>query len=224
MKEVVVLKNSVGSVLSILLLTAVAGVAVMAQGPGGNQADMRTIHELFDRHRQIRRSVTSIERGVETLTESDDPATRALIVEHAEAMRRRLAERRPIRMWDPLFAALFRHADKIRMEVTPTARGVKIVETSTDPYVVSLIQAHAEGVSEFVREGVSVMHKSHDLPGEKSEPADFVGKGDGVTTCPVTGQPVNREIKFGFDGRTVYFCCESCREAFKKSSEKFLRR
>jgi hypothetical protein len=49
------------------------------------------------------------------------------------------------------------------MEVIPTEHGVKVVETSADPAVVRLIQAHADGVTEFVREGAAVMHKRHDL-------------------------------------------------------------
>ncbi|MBP6824664.1 MAG: transcriptional regulator [Acidobacteria bacterium] len=44
-----------------------------------------------------------------------------------------------------------------------------------------------------------------------------------METCPVTGEPVNKEIKFGFFGRTVYFCCESCLEAAKKNPEKFIK-
>jgi quercetin dioxygenase-like cupin family protein len=49
------------------------------------------------------------------------------------------------------------------------------------------------------------------------------GKGDGVTTCPVTGEPVNKEIKFGFFGRTIYFCCANCRDTVVKNPELFLK-
>jgi hypothetical protein len=135
-------------------------------GPGmgqGHRQDMQTIHALFDAHRKITRTVKNTEDGVITLTESADPAVQALITAHAQAMKKRLEQRQPIRDWDPLFAALFENAAKIRMEVIPTERGVKIVETSADPAVVRLIQAHAAGVSEFVREGSAVMHKRHDL-------------------------------------------------------------
>lgn len=217
----------------LIIALVVAGIPVFAQGrqgmmgggPGGHQQEMQTIHALFSDHQKIRRTVRTLdegrERGVETLTESDDPRVQALITTHAVAMQQRLAKGQPIRMWDPLFAALFEHAAKIRMEVIPTPKGVRVVETSTDPYVVSLIQAHAAGVTEFVTAGPSVMHKSHPLP--TVDDAGFLGKGDGINTCPVSGQPVDRAIKFGFDGRTVYFCSASCREAFKKSPESYLR-
>jgi len=212
-------------VCSLFVATAFAQGQGRGMGMGGNQPqDMKTIHALFDDHKKITRTVKNISNGVETVTESDDPKVKALIIEHSWAMKARLEKKQPIRQWDPLFAELFKHSDKIKMELTNTAKGVKVVETSDDAYVVKLIQAHAAGVSEFVQEGMSVMHKQHDLPdAPKKEETAFVGKGDGVETCPVTGEPVNKEIKFGFFGRTVYFCCQSCLEAAKKNPEKFIK-
>ncbi|MGE0104868.1 MAG: hypothetical protein AB7H86_21040 [Blastocatellales bacterium] len=195
------------------------------QGRGGNQDDMQTIHSLFDAHKNITRTVKQIPNGVETLTESDDPKVQALIKEHVWAMKERLEKKQPIRMWDPLFVALFENADKIKMDIVATAKGAKIIETSTDPYVVKLIQSHAGGVSEFVSEGMAVMHKRHELPGEAA-PAEgaFLGKGDGVTTCPVTGEPVNKNVKAEIWGKTVYFCCENCRDTVVKNPEKYLKK
>ncbi|MEP7337218.1 MAG: hypothetical protein ABI977_05690 [Acidobacteriota bacterium] len=224
------------TVMSVVLIVSVFAVTAWAQGQGqgrgmggmgmgGNQPqDMKTIHALFDDHKKITRTVKKIENGVETTTESDDLKVKAMIVEHSWAMKKRLENHQPIRQWDPLFAQLFKNADKIKMEITNTSKGVKVAETSTDPYVVKLIQSHAAGVSEFVAEGMSVMHKQHDLPdAPRKEETAFIGKGDGVTTCPVTGAPVNKEFKFGFFGRTVYFCCESCLEAAKKNPERYLK-
>ncbi|MFN0111967.1 MAG: hypothetical protein ACKVZH_24160 [Blastocatellia bacterium] len=211
--------------VSLFAATALAQGQGRGMGMGGNQPqDMKTIHALFGDHKKITRTVKNISNGVETVTESDDPKVKALIIEHSWAMKARLEKNQPIRQWDPLFAELFKQADKIKMELTNTAKGVKVTETSTDPYVVKLIQTHAAGVSEFVKEGMSAMHKQHDLPdAPKKEEAAFVGKGDGVETCPVTGESVNKNIKFGFFGRTVYFCCESCLEAAKKNPEKFIK-
>lgn len=231
------------AVIALLMALALAGAAQergpqqgqgkgqrggmgMGQGMGqGQPQDMKTIHALFDGHKQITRTVKEISDGVETYTESDDPKLQALIKEHVWAMQQRLAKHQPIRQWDPLFAELFKQADKIKMEVSATAKGMKVVETATDAYVVKLIQAHAKGVSEFVKEGMPVMHKEHPLPGNEnaSKPVGFLGKGDGIETCPVTGEPVNKEIKWGFYGRTVYFCCENCRETVKKNPELYLK-
>jgi YHS domain-containing protein len=233
MKKLLIKCNFLCLLAAVLTLSAFAqehqhqggrqgqGQGMMGQG---QQGDMQTIHSLLDNNTKITRTIKKISGGIETVTESEDAATRAKIVEHTWAMKARLEKHQPIRMWDPLFAELFKHADKIKLEVSNTAKGVKVVETSADAYVVKLIQAHAEGVSEFVKEGSSIMHKPHALPGEapKSD-IGFIGKGDGVTTCPVTGEPVNKNIKHGFYGRTVYFCCENCRDEVKKNPERYLK-
>ncbi len=237
------MNQSIKSILVIAvsaLLLAVFGITALAQdhsqhqgqgkgqmgGMGGNQPqDMQTIHALFEQHKSITRKVKNIENGVETVTESDDPKVKALIVEHSWAMKARLKNHQPIRQWDPLFAALFEHADKIKLEITNTAKGVKITETSADPYVVKLIQSHAASISEHVKEGPPSMPKRHELPGSEPPKTEikFLGKGDGVTTCPVTGEPVDKNISAEINGRTVYFCCANCRDTVVKNPEFYLK-
>ncbi|HSQ20265.1 MAG TPA: hypothetical protein VLR92_07820 [Blastocatellia bacterium] len=198
---------------------------MMGQGQGRmqNMENMQTIHALFDQHDKITRTVKNTENGVETMTESDDPKVQSLIAEHAWAMQKLLENKQPIRQWDPLFAELFKYADKIKMEITRTPKGVKVVETSSDAYVVKLMQAHAQGISEFVTEGMPSMHKTHELPGAKKEEKAFLGRGDGITTCPVTGGPINKNISAEINGRTTYFCCASCRDAVTKNPTLYLR-
>lgn len=52
----------------------------------------------------------------------------------------------------------------------------------------------------------------------------FLGKGDGIETCPVTGEPVNKELKAEVMGRTVYVCCAGCLEKLKKNPELYLKK
>lgn len=189
----------------------------------GQKQNMQTIHALFDQHDKITRTIKNTENGVETLTESEDPKVQAMIAEHAWAMQKLLENKQPIRQWDPLFAELFKYADKIKLQITRTPKGVKVVETSSDAYVVKLMQAHAQGVSEFVEEGMPSMHKTHELPGVKKEEKAFLGRGDGIATCPVTGEPVNKNFNAEINGRTVSFCCARCRDAAKKNPELYLK-
>ena len=51
-----------------------------------------------------------------------------------------------------------------------------------------------------------------------------VGRGDGVKTCPVTGEPVDPAHTTSWHGKTVMFCRPSCVVAFKKAPENFLRK
>jgi YHS domain-containing protein len=208
------------------------GLCVPAYAQGGpNQPDMQTIHKLFADSKKIKRTVKNIPRGIEALTEASDPKTVALLQEHVAAMKVRLESKQPMRMWDPLFAVLFQNADKVMMTVTNTKTGVTITETSDDAYVVKLLQEHAKAVSGFVKDGMVGMHVSHPAPpkGKTTAPAKtkepaFVGKGDGEKTCPVTGEPVDAAQSVIWKGKTVKFCCVSCKAAFTKAPEKFLKK
>jgi hypothetical protein len=68
-------------------------------------------------------------------------------------MQERVQENAPVRIWDPVFADLFKNGHKVRLELHKTEKGVRIVETSDDAETVKLLKAHALGVSEFVKEG-----------------------------------------------------------------------
>ena len=155
------------------IVVAAAGLATAEQAPRGRGAmmgdpahmdDMRQIHELLGKGTQIRRTVTLRSDGVETTTESDDPALAATIRTHVASMYRRIQEQRPIHQRDPLFRAIFDNAAKISFVERPTATGITIVETSDDAYVVKLIQAHAEVLGRFLANGHAEAMKNHEVP------------------------------------------------------------
>lgn len=126
--------------------------------------DREMFHFLLANRESIRRKVKQTGQGVETLTESDDPEVAAMIRRHVESMHRRIKEGRPIHLRDPLFAAVFANSGKIAMKVEPTEKGVRVVETSNDPYVARLIQAHAEVVNLFVANGFAEVPNNHAVP------------------------------------------------------------
>jgi len=85
-------------------------------------------------------------------------------------MHTRIKEGRGLRLWDELFVALFRNYAKIAMSTENTDKGVRVKETSDDPTVVLLIQAHAEVVSLFVKHGFDEAHKTHAVPATSTAP------------------------------------------------------
>ncbi len=199
--------NRLSTGLLIVWLLAVYQSDVQAQGPGRgmfgrggrqihdqrHQADRDVFHFLLENHASIRRTVKERPDGVETVTESDDPAISGKIKEHVKWMVDRVETVRPIRMRDPLFAELFRYADQIEMEYEETEQGVKVVETSADPYVAKLIQTHAQVVSQFVERGFAEAMKNHAVPSrpvaskpESREPK--IKKVGTVTTLPQAAQ------------------------------------
>jgi hypothetical protein len=137
------------------------------KGPGGDPArkvDMEGFHFLLDHRNDIKRTIKKLDNGVETLTESDKPEVAEKIREHVAAMHKRVKEGKGIHLRDPLFAEIFRHSDKIAMKVEKTDKGVRVTETSGDPWVAKLIQAHAAVVSKFLENGHAEMRKDHPLP------------------------------------------------------------
>lgn len=161
---------------ALLAVVMASGWPVQAQQPGmrgmgagmqndaGHMKDMQQFHELLDQRDKITRKVTILDSGIDTLTESDDPAVARLIREHVASMTARVEQARPIHMRDPLFRAVFANADRIVMKHQATERGIRVIETSTDRYVAKLIQAHAEVVSAFLAKGFEEMHKNHAVP------------------------------------------------------------
>ena len=133
-------------------------------GDGAHAADMQVFHQLFDHRAEISRQVFTREDGVETVTESKNPEVTRLLQTHVASMLARVKEGRPIHQRDPLFAELFRYADRIDARHELTGGGVQVVETSKDAYVVKLLHAHAEVVSAFLANGRSEMMKNHPVP------------------------------------------------------------
>jgi hypothetical protein len=127
-------------------------------------ADMQVFHQLFEHRAEIARRVVVRADGIETVTESSNPDVTRLLQTHVASMLARVEESRPIHRRDPLFAELFRHADRITASHQSTPGGVRVVETSADPYVVKLLQAHAEVVSAFIANGRAEMMRDHPLP------------------------------------------------------------
>lgn len=133
-----------------------------------HKSDREVFQYLLLHHQQITRQVKELPDGVETVTESEVEEIADQLKEHVVWMEDRVKNTRPIRMRDPLFAELFRHADKIKMVHEETVNGVKVIETSDDPHVARLIKEHAKTVSGFVQHGFAEAAKNHRVPAESS--------------------------------------------------------
>jgi hypothetical protein len=160
------------SPIQALLISLITLTPAFAQGERGDRgiiadgahASLQVFHQLFDHRTEINRWVLKRQDGVETVTQSENPEVTRLLQTHVASMLARVNEGRPIHLRDPLFAELFRYADRIQARYELTDGGVRMVETSRDAYVVKLLQAHAEVVTAFITNGMSEMLKNHPLP------------------------------------------------------------
>ena len=124
---------------------------------GATQADMSSYVNLFNRHSELRRTVEAIDGGVRTTTESDAPDLVELLQTHVSSMYTHLNQHAEITCMSSSLPILFRNSTGYRRELTFTAKGVVVTETSSDPRLANAIRDHAQEVSGFVRDGMPAM-------------------------------------------------------------------
>ena len=117
-------------------------------------ADLRTI---FQQHMEIERRVTNLPNGISTFTASQNPAVRAAIVSHVSMMVTRLAEGRnpEVIIQSPTLDALF----DVQEEIEVTDTGIDVIQTSSNPEVVTLLQTHAAEVSDVSKRRMAAVHE-----------------------------------------------------------------
>jgi hypothetical protein len=136
------------------------GPGMMGMGHDSDtMAELRVIHELFVNHDQIARAVTNLPDGIRTVTESEDPWIAQLLKDHVASMRQRVdAGNDPgLPIESDALHAIFQNYDKIETNVETTEKGVVVVQTSTDPETVAVLQRHASEVTNFVTDGMAAM-------------------------------------------------------------------
>ena len=101
-----------------------------------------------------------------------------------------------------------------KAQKTPAAY-LKQTEAAQLAAVKGLPKAKGHGHGEHNEHGE---HAKHDGAEVK-----FLGKGDGIETCPVTGEPVNKNLKGEALGRDFYVCCEGCMDTIKKNPAAYLK-
>lgn len=140
-------------------LKSLGGGGMMGSGMmgGATQADMSSYMKLFDRHTELKRTVETIDGGVRTTTESDAPDLIALLQVHVSSMYTHLNQHAEVTCMSSSLPTLFRNSTSYRRELTITAKGVVVTETSSDPRITSAIREHAQEVSGFVRDGMPAM-------------------------------------------------------------------
>ena len=137
--------------------------AMMGMGrDSATRALMNGSHDLVMNHDRITRTVTNLPDGVRTVTESDDPRLAAVIKSHVEISIGMVeAGKDPgLPMETKAVRTIFANKDKVRTSTEPTAKGVVVTQTSSDPVVVAALQKHAADVSELVRDGMAAMHRA----------------------------------------------------------------
>ena len=71
-------------------------------------------------------------------------------------------------------------------------------------------------IAEFEKDPAAHLEK---MKSEGVEPMKLAAQ----TTCPVMGNPINKEVFTDYKGMRIYFCCAGCIEPFQAEPEKYLK-
>ena len=132
------------------------------QGKDTTDQEVNDLKEIFKSHTGITRSVSNIQNGIVTTTEAEDETLREAISSHVSMMVTRLQEGRnpEVIIQSPTLDALFNAYSEIETEIKLTELGVKVIQTSSNPKVVRLLQTHAAEVSDMANRGMEAVHES----------------------------------------------------------------
>ena len=131
------------------------------QGKDTTDQEVNDLKEIFRSHEGITRNVSNVQNGIVTTTEATDETLREAIVSHVSMMVTRLQEGRnpDVIIQSPTLDALFDVYDEIDTEIETTDLGVKVIQTSSNPKVVGLLQQHAAEVSDMASRGMEAVHE-----------------------------------------------------------------
>ena len=130
-------------------------------GTDTTKTEVADLRKIFQQHTEIERRVTNLPNGISTFTASENPAVRAAIVSHVSMKLTRLVKGRnpEVIIQSPTLDALFNLHEEIETEIEVTDTGIDVIQTSSNPEVVKLLQTHAAKVSDMSERGMAAVHE-----------------------------------------------------------------
>lgn len=116
---------------------------------------------MFRNFETFTREVTNLPNGIRTVTRSSDPDVMATLVSHVTGMIGRVetGDDPEIIIQSPTLDIFFARGEGITSDIQVTDEGIVVVQTSTDPEIVSALHVHAAEVSEMAARGMEAVHE-----------------------------------------------------------------
>ncbi|WP_234988895.1 hypothetical protein [Tropicibacter naphthalenivorans] len=120
--------------------------------------ELRVMFHHFD---EIERSVENLPNGIRTVTSSTNPMVMEALVSHVTGMIARVEEGRDpqVIIQSPTLTPIFAGRDDITSEIDITEEGIVVIQTSDNPDMVTLLQTHAEEVTDMADRGMQAVHE-----------------------------------------------------------------
>lgn len=131
------------------------------QGENATPGESAELAVMFRNFRTFTREVTNLPDGIRTVTRSSDPEVMAALVSHVTGMIGRVEnlDDPKIFIQSPTLDIFFQRGDRIVSDIEVADEGIVVVQTSTDPEVVSALQIHAAEVSDMAARGMLAVHE-----------------------------------------------------------------
>ncbi len=131
------------------------------RGENATPEESAELAVMFRSFQTFSREVTNLPDGIRTVTRSSDPEVMANLVSHVTGMIARVENKDDPKIFiqSPTLDIFFQRGDKIVSEIDITDEGIVVVQTSTDPDVVTALQIHAAEVSDMAARGMQAVHE-----------------------------------------------------------------
>ena len=115
------------------------------QGENAMPEESAELAVMFRKFQTFTREVTNLPDGIRTITRSSDPEVMDALVSHVTGMIARVEnlDDPKIFIQSPTLDIFFQRGDGITSDIEITDDGIVVVQTSTDPEVVTAMQIHA---------------------------------------------------------------------------------
>lgn len=131
------------------------------RGENASPEESAELAVMFRGFETFTREVTNLPDGIRTVTGSSDPEVMANLVSHVTGMISRVEnlDDPKIMIQSPTLDIFFQRGDGIVSEIDVTDEGIVVVQTSTDPELVTALQVHAAEVSDMAARGMQAVHE-----------------------------------------------------------------
>ncbi len=101
---------------------------------------------------------------------------------------------------------------------------IKKTEEAQKAAVAGMAKSEGHGHAAAAHDHAAMSHDGNQAAAQdKTVATKYIGKGDGVETCPVTGEPVDKKLTGEADGQKFAVCCAGCLETVKANPAAYLK-
>lgn len=132
------------------------------KGENVTEQETEELAIMFREFEKIERSVTNLPNGIRTITFSADEDVMNVLASHAAGMINRMDEKDDPKVFiqSPTLDILFERSETITTQFNMTDEGIEVIQTSTDPEVVTALQTHAAEVTDLADRGMESVHEA----------------------------------------------------------------